>query len=457
LFLTGLFFVDNLEMIETGQSLYYFAYGVVCLSLGISYLRLKSGEGTVITTKEFQSFQNSFVGGYACILFCEFIAAASFYHTLIDIHLELEHITRLYLVTVISTTLASIALEIVDVGTRKDKCVLSAILYSVSMFAMFFGGHYEMLLMGRIVYGTATALQQAAFESYAIHQHSSHGFPEDWLSHTFTLLTHILALMAALSGVVGQIAASFGHNGCIAVCTGLFAFTALYLTVMWEKDVNTPRFMLSGFMFNLNQASTVLRSNKNLSLLLLLASLCEASITIFTFYWAPWLSGLVAEEDTTLPYEIVFSSFIGCSMFGNYLFQMMVGVGSSTSEQMLQSLLIAASVAYFCGAIFQTPFLAFAACLVIQIGVGIYWPCIGYYRGRIIPHDLRNIVLVIQKVVTLLVTMVALHFVHDSPILMLSTCSVLNAMAAYVQYSYLDSKVLSQLANDDDDDDDTSV
>lgn len=384
-------------MIESGQSVYYFVYGLVCLALGVSYLRLKSHEGTVITTKEFQTFQQSFVGGYASILFCEFIAAASFYHTLIDIHLELEQITRLYLVTVIATTLASIALEIVDVGTRKDKCVLSAVLYSVSMFAMFFGGHYEMLLMGRIVYGTAAALQQAAFESYAVHQHSSHGFPEDWLSHTFTLLTHILAFMAALSGVVGQIAASFGHNGCIAVCTALFACTAIYLTIMWEKDVNTPRFMLSGFMFNLNQASNALKTNKHLSLLLLLASLCEASITIFTFYWAPWLSGIVSEEDTVLPYEIVFASFIGCSMFGNYLFQMLVGAGSASSEQMLQSLLISASVAYFFGAILQTPILAFGACLVIQVGVGVYWPCIGYYRGRIIPHDLRNIVLVIQK------------------------------------------------------------
>ena len=70
--------------------------------------------------------------------------------------------------------------------------------------------------------------------------------------------------------------------------------------------------------------------------------------------------------------------------------------------------------------------------------------------------------------------MIALHFVHDSPVLMLSTCSVLNALAAYVQYSYvsddpsslcslvadrqyfylqLDGRVLSQLVSDEDDDD----
>lgn len=397
-------------MIDPSASIFYFCYGLVCVALGVAYVRLKSSEGSIITTKEFQSFQTSFVTGYACILFCEFIAAASFYHTLISIHLELEQITRLYLVTIIATTLTSVVLEIVDVGTRRDKCIVSALLYSVSMFSIFFGGHYEMLLMGRIVYGAASALQQSSFENYAVHEHSTHGFPDDWLSHTFTFLTHVMALMAGLSGVAGQVAAGMGPMGCVALCCIMFAFVAVYLAVMWEKDVNTPRFMLSGFLFNLNQTSTVLRSNRHLLMLMVISSTFEASITIFTFYWAPWLTSLVSEEDIKLPYEIVFASFIGASMLGNYIFQMISqsqqqsSSGTSNSintgigiENMLQMLLVATSVAYFCGAVFQTPSLAYCICIIVQLCVGVYWPCIGYYRGRVIPHNLRNIVLVLQK------------------------------------------------------------
>jgi MFS family permease len=241
-------------MIDPSQTLYYLTYGVVSIVLLIVYLKLKSTESSVIvTTKEFQTFQSSFISGFSLVILCEFVAAASFYHTLITMHLELEQITRLYLVTVIASTIFSILLEIVDLGTRKDKCVLSALLYSVSMFSMLFGGHYEMLLLSRILYGFAAALQQTSFELYAVHQHSSQGYPEDWLTQSFTWLTHLMSLMAVLSGILGQSSASLGHLGCVSFCCVGFALAALYLFVTWEKDINSPRFMLSGFLFNANQ------------------------------------------------------------------------------------------------------------------------------------------------------------------------------------------------------------
>ena len=192
-------------MIEQSQTTYYITYAFICAAVGLAYLKFKSTEGAVITTKEFQVFQSGFLTGYSMVMLCELIAAASFYHTLISMHLDLAQITQLYIVTVTATTLTGVATEIVDFGARKDKCVLSALLYSISMFSLFFGGHFEMLLMGRLVYGAAASLHQTSFETYAIHEHTSLGFPEDWLGHTFTLLTHCMALMAALSGVLGQV------------------------------------------------------------------------------------------------------------------------------------------------------------------------------------------------------------------------------------------------------------
>lgn len=195
-------------MIEQSQTIYYITYAMLCGAVGVAYLRFKSSEGAVITTKEFQVFQSGFLTGYSLVMLCELIAAASFYHTLVSMHLDLGQITQLYIVTVTGTTLTHIATEIVDFGARKDKCVLSALLYSISMFSLFFGGHFEFLLIGRLVYGAASSLHHTSFESYAIHEHTSLGFPEDWLGHTFTLLTHCVALMAAVSGVVGQVSAT---------------------------------------------------------------------------------------------------------------------------------------------------------------------------------------------------------------------------------------------------------
>lgn len=384
-------------MIDQSESMYYFSYAVICLLLGLAYIRSRSKEGTIITTKEFQIFQTSFVTGYALIIFSELIASASFYHTLLGLGVNLEKITKLYLTTIISSTLGSVALEIVDIGSKKDKCFIAALLYSISMFSIFFGGHYEMLLMGRIAYGFASSIQHSCFEAYAIHEHTSRGFPDDWLSHTFSFLTHTMSLVAVLTGIVGQLSSSIGSLGCITLACILFAITAIYLMVMWEKDVNSPRFMLSGFLFNFSHTMSTIRSNRQMQVLVLISSLCETSIVIFAFYWAPWITAMLDDEDRAIPYEVIFSTMVASSMAGNYLFQVLSGSQGISLENIFQGVLLASSAFYFLGAMFQTPLFAFLVSLLVQGIVGLYWPCIGYYRGKIVVPEQRNTALIIAK------------------------------------------------------------
>jgi len=258
---------------------------MVCVALGITYIKLKSTEGLTITTKEFKTFQQSFLGGYSIMILGELIATASFYHCLISLGLTLEQITKLYVVTIVSTTLSGVLIEIVDIGTRKDKCCASALLFSISMFSFFFGGHFEMLLLGRVVYGAASALLHSSFEAYLVHEHTTLGFPDDWLSQTFGMLTHSMALVAALSGAVGQTIGTAGKLACPGLCCLLFLAVTGYVAVVWAKDMNGPRFMLSGFIFNVTQTIKTARASKQMILLMIIASFCEASITIFTFYW----------------------------------------------------------------------------------------------------------------------------------------------------------------------------
>lgn len=424
-------------MIEQSQSIYYISYAVIVAALVITYLKLKTSEGTVITTKEFQVFQSGFLSGYSMVILCELIAAASFYHTFISLHLTLEKITMLYITTITASTLAGVATEIVDVGTRKDKCVISAMLYSISMFSILFGGHYEMILLGRIVYGVASSLHHTSFESYAVHEHSSLGFPEDWLGHTFSLLTHCMALMAALSGILGQIAASTGQLGCPALCCALFAVSAAYMVITWEKDLNSPRFMLSSFIYNMNSTISAVRSNKQILLLLAISSLCEASMLVFTFYWAPWMSALASEEDERISYEVLFSCLIMASMLGNYFFQLFSSSALGGYGGTFQAVILCSSVSYFLGAVFQTPMLAFLISLVVHGCMGGYYPAVGFFRGKLMVPELRSTALIILRVSSLLLAVLLLATIHHNPMYLLGACSILNGVAAYLQNNYV--------------------
>lgn len=434
-------------MIEQSQSIYYISFAVIVAALVITYLKLKTSEGTIITTKEFQVFQSGFLSGYSMVILCELIAAASFYHTFISLHLTLEKITMLYITTITASTLAGVATEIVDVGTRKDKCVISAMLYSISMFSILFGGHYEMILLGRIVYGVASSLHHTSFESYAVHEHSSLGFPEDWLGHTFSLLTHCMALMAALSGILGQIAASTGQLGCPALCCALFAVSAAYMVITWEKDLNSPRFMLSSFIYNMNSTISAVRSNKQILLLLTISSLCEASMLVFTFYWAPWMSALASEEDERISYEVLFSCLIMSSMLGNYFFQLFSSSALGGYGGTFQAVLLCSSVSYFLGAVFQTPMLAFLISLAVHGCMGGYYPAVGFFRGKLMVPELRSTAMIILRVSSLLLAVLLLATIHHNPMYLLGACSLLNGVAAYLQNNYVSASSSSSHAS----------
>jgi hypothetical protein len=102
----------------------------------------------------------------------------------------------------------------------------------------------------------------------------------------------------------------------------------------------------------------------------------------------------------------IFSSMILALMLGNYLFQMFArGSGAvSTPESALQGLLVVSSGACLLGAVFQRAgFALLCAVVVLQLCMGGYWPCVGYYRCRLLMHEQRSTVIVLSRYVDLCV------------------------------------------------------
>ena len=385
-------------MIDQTQYVYYLTYALVAAVVGICFLKMKSMEPLTITTKEFKSFQSSFMIGYMIMILGELIAIGSFYQTLTLLDLKLEQITKLYIVTIVSTTACSVLSDVIDFGPRRNKCIISAFLLFMSMLCIYSGGHYELLMLSRVSYGAASSLLHSEFDAYLVQEHSSLGFPEDWLNQTFTMLTHGMALISCLSGILGQSSSSLGGVfGPTSLCCLLFIAVTFYISFSWKKDLNGAKFMLSSFTSSWSQGVRAVRSNKQLTGLLLICTFSEASITIFTFYWAPWLNSVVIEKTPLekFPYCLIFSSYVAASMLGAYLHQLFVSkVGN---ENICGFVLIGSSVAYFLGAVFQTPVLVFGVSLLVHLFMGMYWPSIGHARGRVVTPELRSATLCMTR------------------------------------------------------------
>ena len=168
-------------MLDQSQTIYYICYALVSVVIGLTYFKIKSTEGIIITTQEFKLFQSGFLTGYGLMVLGELISTACFFHTFISFKLNVEQITKLYVITIFSTTISNILNDIFDIGSRKNKCLLSAILYVVSCVLILFGSaqHYDMLLISRVLYGMASALHHSSFDAYIISEHSNQGFPDD--------------------------------------------------------------------------------------------------------------------------------------------------------------------------------------------------------------------------------------------------------------------------------------
>jgi hypothetical protein len=112
-------------MIDSSQTIFYISYALIAAMLGVAYLKVSSTEGVTITTKEFKIFQQSFLTGYSVMILCELIAAASFFHTFVYLHLSIEQITKLYVVTIFSTTMFGIVSEV----RSRTHCVTIPVAY----------------------------------------------------------------------------------------------------------------------------------------------------------------------------------------------------------------------------------------------------------------------------------------------------------------------------------------
>eukprot|EP00906_Rhabdomonas_costata_P032891 RCo046323 len=110
-------------------------------------------------------------------------------------------------------------------------CVLEIIINTLEHFP-----DLRLLLLGRILGGVSTSLLFSAFESWMVSAHRSMGFPESWLSLTFSYASMGNGAMAVLAGIIAQVASDvMGDIGPFRVAIAL-TVVALVLILPWAEN-----------------------------------------------------------------------------------------------------------------------------------------------------------------------------------------------------------------------------
>lgn len=194
--------------------------------------------------------------------------------------------------------------------------------------------------------------------------------------------------MAVVAGLVSQqVFSAFG--GATAVFTlsaATLGVAGLLAALLWTENpsISSPRSPSSSSSESaspLGRMATAVRvvfSNPAVLAVGLVQSLFEGAMYSFVMVWAPFLKAVaVAEGQPSLPFGLVFASFMVCVMAGSSVFSMLSSSslgGAVAPGHVLSGVLVLGAGALFLASGNASMLTVAAGFLVFEAACGVYFP-----------------------------------------------------------------------------------
>ncbi|XP_041095250.1 molybdate-anion transporter [Polyodon spathula] len=396
----------------------------LCLGFEFSACRTGPGPGpeagsAPATNPAFRHFQLRFYRVYFLALWSDWLQAPYLYKLYQHYGFLESQIAVLYVCGLASGVLCGLVAGWLGgrLGGPRRACLLFCACYSACCLTKL-SRDYFTLLLGRALGGLSTSLLAPSFEGWYQGQHlERHDFPREWIPGTFrqaATWNHGLAVAAGFAATVlaewlglGPVAPFLAAVPCLLLCGALVIHT-------WEEspeqngNQNLNRTLLSR---SCTDGLSCLLSDRRVLLLGSVEALFESVVYIFVFLWTPVL------DPHGAPLGIIFSCLMASSMLGGSLYR-----AASTRVQPLPLLSLAVLLAFLSLSLLcfstlpgrESPSQSFLAFLLFEGACGLYFPAMGFLRGRVIPESRRQGVLAWLRVPLLLLACLGLLALHGS-------------------------------------------
>lgn len=297
----------------------------------------------------------------------------------------------------------------VDKFGRKRSCIVYCVLEIVINVLEHFD-HFPTLIFGRILGGVSTNLLFSAFESWMTTEHRKRGFPEEWLSRTYSQCSVGNGTMAIFAGIVAQfLEDSLGHIGPFQ---GAVALTVLALLSVlgWEENYGEEH---AGDHESASLLSTFTEgwkktiSDSRVWRIGLTQALSEGAMYTFVFMWVPTLLSL--NPPGGVPTGCVFSALMMAITIGGILYPLFQGlvtkflVRKESSSELYASIVyllasLSMAVPVMCVSTVSSPVpycqeMILGSFLVVELCVGLFMPVAGTLRSKYVPDSLQGAIL----------------------------------------------------------------
>jgi len=366
----------------------------------------KHGSHHELLTK-FYAFRQKYAIVYSVIMLADWMQGTHMYTLYMSYGVN---ISALFLTGFLSGGIFAPFLgSFVDKFGRKRSCIIYCLL-EISINVMEGYQNFTVLLLGRIMGGVSTNLLFSAFESWMTTEHRKQGFPEEWLSRTYSMCSIINGTTAILAGIVAQLLEdALGHIGPFHGAVGLTTL-ALLLILGWEENYGEEHkgdHKKSSLAHQFVEGWRQTISDSRIWRIGLTQALSEGAMYTFVFMWVPTLLSL--SPPGGVPTGCVFSSLMMSITMGGLCYPVLQGFINSLMGSKKNSSEVCASIVYLLAAASMgVPVLCLSALfsgtaqctdlvlisfLVVEFCVGLFMPVAGTLRSHYVPDALQGAIL----------------------------------------------------------------
>lgn len=371
------------------------------------------GRGDEGVSEDVKKKHTSLLRRYLCVYL---LAAASdwlqgpyVYALYSDYHFSQHEIAQLFVAGFGSSMIfGSFVGGMADVGGRRAFVILFSVVYAASCLTKHFN-NYGILMIGRLLGGVATSLLFSVFDAWLIRSHADADLPKSFLSKSFSWAAYGNSVAAILAGLIANKIANASTMKPIAQGSNIYrggflnpfdlALMALVACgalaySLWDEnygeqpdtDTSSKTDRPAKWYDSMRNAFNATVRNKDVLLCGIISSLFEGSMYIFVFMWTPLLKNFLTGSET-LPFGLIFSTFMVSCMAGSSIFSSVVE--KQPVEKLGVIVFIVGSFAMGLVALGINQTTSFLGMNIFEICVGMYFPIMGTMKGSIVPEDKR--------------------------------------------------------------------
>mmetsp|Transcript_61311 Transcript_61311/g.169977 ORF Transcript_61311/g.169977 Transcript_61311/m.169977 type:complete len:447 (-) Transcript_61311:136-1476(-) len=335
----------------------------------------------------FRAFQRRYLTVYAIIMMADWFQGTNMYTLYMSYGVN---ISALFLSGFLSGAVFAGPIGIyIDKYGRRLACIVYLVLEIIINICEHFNS-FPVLWTSRILGGVSTCILFTGFEAWMVSEHRKGGFPESWVADTFSKASFINGLSAILAGILAQLCAdSLGEIGPFQAAIALTALALLFV-LFWPEnyggggEANSDK--------DAKQAAwDLIRTDRKAFLLGSVNALFEGSMYSFVFMWVPTMLG--ALKGSPLPNGLVFASMMTCISLGGLLFSPSMLLSVVPPEYLGVGCFLVGAVALVVPVFFNEVVPVLGAFLVFETCVGIFQPCGGVLRSKVIPDEMQGSVM----------------------------------------------------------------